>query len=132
MLAGPDLLVVLVIALVVCGPKKLPELAKTVGKMMGEFKKTAAEVKESIGIKELEGIRTNLTGVDLLVDLAEKTSQYMTPSDSDKDSSLSKDTRICEETLSLAGTSVENEAKGTNEKIPSFLSDQNEPAKGCI
>jgi len=56
----------------------------------------------------------------------------MTPSDSDKDSSLSKDTHICEETLSLAGTSVEKEAKGTNEKIPSFLSDQNKPAKGCI
>jgi TatA/E family protein of Tat protein translocase len=132
MLAGPDLLIILVIALIVFGPKKLPELAKSVGKMMGEFKKTGEEVKESIGIKELEGIRTNVTGVDLLVDLAEKTSEYMTPSDSNKDASLSKEEPICEKTLSLASASVGNGEKGTNEKFPSFLSDQNEPAGGCI
>ena len=118
MLAGPDLLVILVIALIVFGPKKLPELAKTIGKMMGEFKKTAEEVKESIGIKELEGIRTNLTGVDLLVDLAEKTSEYMAPSDSNKkDASLSKEEPISEKTLPLASASVGNGKKGKNEKL---------------
>jgi len=61
MLAGQDLLVILVIALIVFGPKKLPELMKTIGKTLGEVKKAAEEVKESIGIKELEEIRTNLT-----------------------------------------------------------------------
>ena len=45
MLAGPDLLVILVIALIVFGPKKLPELAKTIGRALGEFKKTTEEVK---------------------------------------------------------------------------------------
>ena len=132
MLAGPDLLVILVIALIVFGPKKLPELAKTVGKVMGEFKKTAEEVKESIGIKEMEGMRTNVTGVDLLVDLAEKTSEYMTPSDSNKDALLSKEEPICGKTLSLASASVGNGEKGKNEKFPSFLSDQNKPSRGCI
>ena len=132
MLAGPDLLVILVIALIVFGPRKLPELAKTVGKMMGEFKKTAEEVKESIGINQLEGIRTNVTGVDLLVGLAKKTSEYMTPSDNNKDVSLSKEEPICEKTLSLASASVGNGEKETSKKFPSFLSDQNEPAGGCI
>jgi len=74
MLAGPDLLVILVIALIVFGPKKLPELAQTIGKAIGEFKKTTEEVKESIGIKDLEEMRSNLTGMDLLADLAEKIS----------------------------------------------------------
>jgi TatA/E family protein of Tat protein translocase len=78
MLAGPDLLVVLVIALIVFGPKKLPELAKTIGRALGEFKKTTEEMKESIGIKELGEMRSNLTGMDLFADLAEKVSASMT------------------------------------------------------
>ena len=82
MLAGPDLLVILVIALIVFGPKKLPELAKTIGKALGEIKKTTDEVKESMGIKDLEGMRSNLTGMDLLVDLAEKVSESMVTKES--------------------------------------------------
>jgi len=79
MLAGPGLLVILAIALVVFGPKKLPELAKTIGKAVGEFKKTTQEMKESIGLQELGGMRSNLTGIDFFVDLAEKVSASMTP-----------------------------------------------------
>ena len=121
MLAGPDLLVILAIALIVFGPKKLPELAKTIGKVMGELKKTTEEVKESIGIKELEGIRTNLTGVDLLVDLAKKTSEYMTPSDSDKkDAPLSKEEPVREKSLPLASASTGNGEKGKEEKLGSL------------
>jgi len=78
MLAGPDLLVILVIALIVFGPKKLPELAKTIGRALGEFKKTTEEMKESIGIKDLEQMRSNLTGIDLFTDLAEKVSASLT------------------------------------------------------
>jgi sec-independent protein translocase protein TatB len=79
MLAGPDLLVVLGIAFVVIGPKRLPELAKTIGKALAEFKKTTEEIKDSIGIKELGGIRSSLTGIDLLTDLAERVSTSMAP-----------------------------------------------------
>jgi TatA/E family protein of Tat protein translocase len=61
MLAGPDLLVILAIALIVFGPKKLPELAKTIGKAMAEVKKATEEVKETIGINELQEMRSNLT-----------------------------------------------------------------------
>jgi TatA/E family protein of Tat protein translocase len=78
MLSGPDLLVILVIALIVFGPKKLPELAKTIGKALGELKKTTEEMKESIGIKNLQEMRSNLTGIDLFTDLAEKVSASMT------------------------------------------------------
>ena len=88
MLAGPDLLVILVIALIVFGPKKLPELAKTIGRALGEFKKTTEEMKESIGIKELGEMRSNLTGMDLFADLAEKVSASMTNKEATGDVSI--------------------------------------------
>ncbi len=116
MLAGPDLLVILVIALIVFGPKKLPELAKTIGKAMGELKKTTEEVKESIGIKGLEKMRSNLTGIDLLADLAEKTSKYMTLSDSAKGTSLPKEEAVSEKTLSLTPVSAGNRREEKNQK----------------
>lgn len=77
MLAGPDLLVILAIALIVFGPKKLPDLAKTIGKALGEFKKTTEEIKENIGINELTGIGSNLNRIDLFTNLAEKVSESM-------------------------------------------------------
>ncbi len=117
MLAGPDLLVVLVIALIVFGPKKLPELAKTIGKALGELKKTTEEAKESLGIKDLEEMRSNLTGIDLLTNLAEKTSEYMALSDSTKDTSLPKEESVSDKTLSLASVSVGNGGEGKNEKL---------------
>jgi len=42
----PELVVILVIALVVLGPKRLPEVARTLGKAMGEFRRQSAEILE--------------------------------------------------------------------------------------
>ncbi len=47
------------------------------GGFMGEFKKTAEEMKKSIGINELQEIRTSLTGMDLLTEMAEKVAASM-------------------------------------------------------
>lgn len=44
----PELVVILVIALIVFGPKKLPELAKTLAKGMAELKKATEDVKQSL------------------------------------------------------------------------------------
>ncbi len=112
MLAGPDLLVILVIALIVFGPKKLPELAKTLGKVMGELKKTTEDVKESIGVKDLEGMRSNLTGIDLLTHLAEKTSEYMALSDNPKDAALPKEEPPAEETPTSTSVVGKGKEKG--------------------
>jgi TatA/E family protein of Tat protein translocase len=51
-LGMPEILLILAIALMVIGPKKLPELAKTLGRAMGEFKNAAQDFKRSI---DLEG-----------------------------------------------------------------------------
>jgi sec-independent protein translocase protein TatB len=44
----PELLLILAVALVVIGPKKLPDLAKSLGKALGEFKRATNDIKQSI------------------------------------------------------------------------------------
>jgi TatA/E family protein of Tat protein translocase len=46
----PELIVILVIALIVIGPKKLPDLAKSLGRAMGEFKKATRELKQAMDV----------------------------------------------------------------------------------
>lgn len=44
----PELLVILVVALVVLGPKRLPEVAKGLGKALGEFRRATSDLSEEI------------------------------------------------------------------------------------
>jgi len=44
----PELIVILVIALVVIGPQKLPELARSLGKGLAEFKRATDDFKQSV------------------------------------------------------------------------------------
>ena len=48
----PELVVILVVALIIFGPKKLPELAKALGRGMSEFKKASEEIKETLNMNE--------------------------------------------------------------------------------
>ena len=48
----PELLLILAIALIVIGPKKLPDLAKSLGRTLREFKKATNEFKDTIQIDE--------------------------------------------------------------------------------
>ncbi len=48
----PELLVILALALIVIGPKKLPDLAKSLGRAFNEFKKATQEIKDSLDIDE--------------------------------------------------------------------------------
>ena len=50
----PELIIIMVIALIVIGPSKLPELARALGKGMAEFKKATQEIKQSL---DLDGLR---------------------------------------------------------------------------
>jgi Tat protein translocase TatB subunit len=42
----PELLVILVVALVVLGPNRLPELARTLGKAMAEFRRQTTDIMD--------------------------------------------------------------------------------------
>lgn len=44
----PELIIIMVIALIVIGPQKLPDLAKSLGKGLAEFKKATDDFKSSI------------------------------------------------------------------------------------
>jgi Tat protein translocase TatB subunit len=47
-LGGPELFLILVVALIVFGPRKLPEIGKSLGRMMAEFRKASNEFKRTI------------------------------------------------------------------------------------
>ena len=42
----PELIVIFVVALLVFGPKRLPELARSLGKGIGELKRAFQDVRE--------------------------------------------------------------------------------------
>jgi sec-independent protein translocase protein TatA len=44
----PELLVILVVALIVLGPKRLPEIARSLGKGMAEFRRASNEFSRTI------------------------------------------------------------------------------------
>jgi TatA/E family protein of Tat protein translocase len=47
-LGGPELVVIFMIALIVFGPKKLPELARSIGKGVTELKRASQEMRDQI------------------------------------------------------------------------------------
>jgi sec-independent protein translocase protein TatB len=50
----PELILIMAVALIVVGPDKLPELAKSLGKGIVELKKAASSLKESLNEDEEE------------------------------------------------------------------------------
>lgn len=47
-IGSTELLVILVVALIVIGPSKLPDLMKTLGKGMAEFRRMSSDVKSTL------------------------------------------------------------------------------------
>ena len=44
----PELIIILVIALIIFGPRKLPELGKSLGKSLNEFKKASQDLQNTL------------------------------------------------------------------------------------
>ncbi|MDR3629407.1 MAG: twin-arginine translocase TatA/TatE family subunit [Desulfocapsaceae bacterium] len=83
----PELIVILGIALIVVGPDKLPDLARTIAKGILELKKTAEDVKEGL-TKEggmFEDLRPELDAVKTLQEeLAKSTDRDWTKTETAK------------------------------------------------
>jgi len=60
----PEMLLILAVALIVFGPKRLPELAKSLGRALGEFKRATSDLKQSIETDTgLDDVRTSFDEV---------------------------------------------------------------------
>jgi TatA/E family protein of Tat protein translocase len=66
-IGGIELLVILLLGLLVFGPRKLPELGRALGRSLAEFRRATQELKESIerevDLKEAD-IRRDLSEID--------------------------------------------------------------------
>jgi TatA/E family protein of Tat protein translocase len=63
-LGVPELILIFIVALIVFGPKRLPEIGRTLGKAMAEFKKATDDLKSTvereIRVEELKQIGPSL------------------------------------------------------------------------
>ncbi len=80
----PELVLIFIVALIFVGPKKLPDLARTLARGMAEFKKAAEEVRENLDIsgelisekeelvKDYEGVVRDIKETTELEEVEEK------------------------------------------------------------
>jgi len=63
----PEMLLILAVALLVFGPKKLPEVGRSLGKAIREFKKSTEEIKEKfeeqINAEDFKNIQTDIKDI---------------------------------------------------------------------
>lgn len=65
----PELVIVLVIALVVFGPKRLPEMGRQLGKTLREFKSATSEIRTQIGVDDIaDSVKDIKSGLSLTSD----------------------------------------------------------------
>lgn len=85
----PELIIILVIALIIIGPQKLPDIARSLGKGLAEFKKASDDFRQNIS----EEARAEEDKERLAREAAEKEKQlkeaettYARPEEAKKDS----------------------------------------------
>lgn len=80
----PELILIFIVALIVFGPNKLPEIAKTLGKTMRDFRKTVNDAKSTIEaeiekVDTLKDIKKEIVDIDQRIakDLIENEAEDM-------------------------------------------------------
>ncbi|RLA84932.1 MAG: twin-arginine translocase subunit TatB [Deltaproteobacteria bacterium] len=58
-IGSTELLVIFILALLILGPKKIPELARSIGRTLGELRRTADELRETIE-EEVEPLKDEI------------------------------------------------------------------------
>ena len=76
----PELLVIFVIALIVFGPKKLPDLGRSLGKSLSEFKRASNELRSTFEEEvRLDEQKTALAALPKPVASVETPAEYVAP-----------------------------------------------------
>lgn len=78
-----EIIIILVVALIIIGPKKLPDLARAMGRAMGEFRKAADDLKDNLDIngmkEEKEKLLRELTQTNVSKDKKLKDDKKSSP-----------------------------------------------------
>ncbi len=59
----PELLIILVVALLVLGPRKLPEAARSLGRGMAEFRRASSDLRNSLSTP-IDEIKESVADLD--------------------------------------------------------------------
>ncbi len=74
----PELLIVLVVALLVLGPRKLPDAARSLGRGMAEFRRASADLRSSL-TAPIDEIKETVRDLDRPPGDGEKSSEPDSP-----------------------------------------------------
>lgn len=84
-LGGTEILVILVLALLLFGPRRLPEIGRTIGKGLSEFRKATHDFKMNLEREvDLDGVREARDGIQSVKTQVErdlKQAAGLTPAD---------------------------------------------------
>jgi TatA/E family protein of Tat protein translocase len=119
----PELIIIMVIALIVIGPSKLPDLARALGKGLAEFKKATQEIKEGLELdEEFRNVKNELvngiSGLDKAVDVdamkkdEKKGPKYENYDDMISDYEASKEEKAPQSETEEGGSSGEGKEDG--------------------
>jgi TatA/E family protein of Tat protein translocase len=92
----PELVIILVIALIVFGPRKLPELGRSLGKSIGEFRKASNDLKhtldEEIRMEEQKEQRSKVEAEQASAVAAAEAAAPVAPTTADGGATVSRST----------------------------------------
>ena len=55
-----EIVIILIVALIIIGPKKLPDLARALGRAMGEFRRAADDLKDNLDMDGMKAEKEKL------------------------------------------------------------------------
>jgi sec-independent protein translocase protein TatA len=101
---GPELLVILLIAVLLFGANKIPKLARSTGEAMGEFQKGREEVE-----KELQEMREGTTEPSDMSEQDTEPAVETESAESDEEPEASGETESADEALDIEDAEAEEE-----------------------
>jgi TatA/E family protein of Tat protein translocase len=110
----PEILIVMVIALIVIGPSKLPDLAKAIGRGLAEFRKATQDIKESLDLDhELREVKKDIS--DSISGLDKAAKAYVQPDTAPKPPSEEKKPKYGDFDEMLSDYEVSKQSSGAQE-----------------
>jgi TatA/E family protein of Tat protein translocase len=149
----PEMLVILALALIIIGPKKLPDLAKSLGRALREFKRATNEFKETIQLEsDLSDVKKTFSDISNEVKDAvdpnlktekQKTNEIGSNNDKNEEKNDAKDSTSNDfSNLKKLGKEFDNldthtvtsqkDETGIQDASPDTDDDKNDKAKGSV